>query len=163
MSRQITSTRFGDLTIQDEQILLLPEGLIGIEGQEWVLITREPESPFLWMQSCQVPELALVVTQPEIFYPEYQLQLAEQQLEEIGLNSGDEVEVLCIVKVQGELPDWGINLKGPLVFAAQQRSGAQLINLADYSVASELWAEKGINQISSSYPALPIIRQEREG
>lgn len=149
------------MEVSEEEIVHLPEGLIGIPDTSWLLITREPESPFLWLQSTQDPELALVVTQPEIFYPEYVLSLAEEQLQKIGLADGAEVEVLCIIKAQGELPQWGINLCGPLVFDADKRSGAQLVNLSDYPVSSPLWQEMGINQIEVTHPELPIIRQER--
>lgn len=157
----VESTRFGSLEVGEEQILSIPEGLIGIPDSSWLLITREPDSPFLWLQSVQDPDLALVVTQPEIFYPEYVLSLAEEQLEGIGLKDGDEVEVLSIIKAQGELPEWGINLCGPLVFDSASRSGAQLVNLAEYPVSAPLWEEMGINQIEITHPKLPILRQER--
>lgn len=157
----IESTRFASLEVQDDQLLSIPKGLIGIPDSSWLLITREPESPFLWLQSAQDPSLALVVTQPEIFYPDYTLSLAEEQLTEIGLQDGDEVEVLCIIKAQGELPEWGINLRGPLVFDAGKQSGAQMVNLSEYPVAAPLWQEKGINQIEVTHPQLPILAQPR--
>lgn len=157
----IESSRFGQLDITEEQVLQIPEGLIGIPDSQWVLITREPESPFLWLQSLSDPEMALVVTQPEVFFPEYVLSLAEEQLQGIGLKDGDEVEVLAIVKAQGELPEWGINLAGPLVFDAASRRGAQLVNLSDSPVSENLWKERGLNQIEITHPQLPILRQEK--
>ena len=158
----IESTRFGQLKVEEEQLLFLPEGLIGIPDQHWVLISREPESPFIWLQSASTPDLALVVTQPEVFFPEYVLSLAEQQLSEIGLKDGDQVEVLAVVKAQGELPEWGINLAGPLVFDSASRRGAQLVNLSDSPVSAGLWDQRGLNQIEITRPQLPVINHLRE-
>lgn len=157
----IQSTRFGELEVNEDNLLSMPGGLIGIPDSSWLLITREPESPFLWLQSAQTPELALVVTQPEIFFPEYVLSLAEEQLAEISLNQGDEAEVLAVIKAQGELPEWGINLAGPLVFNSSTKLGAQLVNLSDSPVAENLWKERGLNQIEITHPQLPILHQEK--
>ena len=149
--------RFGDLQVEDQHIINLPSGLIGIPGDQWVLITREPESPFLWLQSLDNGDLALPVVQPEVFLPSYSLQLAEEQLQEIGLQDGHEVEVLCIVKAVEELPDFKINLRGPLIIDSSTRTGAQVVNMSEYPVDANLWQEIGINQIDFSHPELPII------
>lgn len=158
----IETSRFGNLEVVDDQVLHLPEGLIGIDCKRWVLITREPESPFLWLQSLEEGDLALPVVQPEVFFPSYSLQLSEQQLESTGLHHGREVEVLCVVKAREELADFTINLRGPLLFDADSRQGAQMVNLVEYPVDANLWQEVGINQIDFSHPDLPILHHQVE-
>ena len=155
--------RFGDLQVEQEHIINLPSGLIGIPSKQWVLITREPASPFLWLQSLDNGDLALPVVQPEVFFPSYGLHLAEEQLQEIGLTDGHEVEVLCIVKAVEELPDFKINLRGPLIIDSSTRTGAQVVNMSEYPVDANLWQEIGINQIEFSHPELPIILHGQDG
>lgn len=143
--------------IEEQYSVNLPGGLIGIPDQNWVLITREPQSPFLWLQSLQDGELALPVVQPEIFFPSYALQLAEEQLQEVGMGEGHEVEVLCVVKARENLDDFTINLRGPLIFDEQSRQGAQVVNMAEYPVDASLWQEVEPGEIEFSHPKLPIF------
>ena len=161
MEFTISTTRFGDITVEEKYSLNLPGGLIGIQDQRWVLITREPQSPFLWLQSLENGELALPVVQPEIFFHSYALQLAEEQLQEIGMIEGHEVEVLCIVKARENVTDFTINLRGPLVIDAEMRQGAQVVNMAEYPVNADLWQETSLADIEFSHPGLPIFHQQR--
>lgn len=159
MTIQVETTRFGIIEVEEEHLVHLPSGLIGIPDQRWVLITREPASPFLWMQSLDNGELALPVAQPEVFFPSYGLQLAEEQLTEIGLQDGHEVEVLCIVKACDEVARFTMNLRGPLIFDSGTRQGAQVVNMVEYPVNANLWEETSMEKIEFSHPELPILQQ----
>lgn len=161
MEFEITTTRFGRIQVEERYTLHLPGGLIGITDQRWVLITREPESPFLWLQSLENGELALPVVQPEIFFHSYALQLAEEQLQEVGMAEGHEVEVLCIVKARESVKDFTINLRGPLIIDSDSRRGAQVVNIAEYPVNADLWQETSLGEIEFSHPELPIFHHQR--
>ena len=161
MEFEISTTRFGNITVDEEHTLHLPGGLIGIQDQRWVLITREPESPFLWLQSLENGDLALPVAQPEIFFRSYALQLAEEQLQEVGMVEGHEVEVLCIVKARENVTDFTINLRGPLIIDAESRQGAQVVNMAEYPVNADLWQEIALGDVEFSHPELPIFHHQR--
>ena len=162
MEFEISTTRFGNITVEEQHTLHLPGGLIGIQDQRWVLITREPDSPFLWLQSLENGELALPVAQPEIFFPSYALQLAEEQLQEIGMTEGHEVEVLCIVKARESVDDFTINLRGPLIIDSETKQGAQVVNMAEYPVDAGLWQETALGEIEFSHPALPIFYHNKD-
>jgi flagellar assembly factor FliW len=161
-SLPVATSNFGPIEVPEDHVLHTPNGLIGIPDLRWVLLTREPESPFMWVQSLETPEMALPVTLPEIFYPEYELAVPEALLSGLGLSEGHEVEVLCVVRPHEQLAEWTINLRGPLLFDAQTRIGGQLATLIEYPVSAQLWAERGINQIQIAHPALPILVVPRE-
>ena len=156
--RIISTANFGDLRVSEDQLLLMPRGMIGIPDTEWVLLTREPDSPFVWLQSAQDPQCALPVTAPEMFFPDYQLALPEQALEGLGIDSEDTVEALCVVRATEQLTDFTINLRGPLIFNAATRVGAQVVNAIDYPVQQPLWEQRGINQLTVTHPNLPVVR-----
>lgn len=152
------TSNFGDVTVADEQVLTMPKGLIGMpEDRRWVLITREPSSPFLWLQSLDDSDVALPVSRPEIFYPDYQLAVPEHALDDLGLADGHEVEVLCVVRATEAIEDFTINLRGPLLIDPATRVGAQIATLIDYPVAADLWAECTVASIQVAAPDLPII------
>ena len=156
--RVIPTSNFGDLRVAENQLLRLPRGMIGIPDTEWVLLTREPDSPFLWLQSAQDPDRALPVTMPEMFFPDYQLAVPAEALEGLDIRDSDLVEALCVVRATEHLPDFTINLRGPVIFNAQSRTGAQVITVIEYGVRQPLWEQKGINQLEVTHPKLPIVR-----
>jgi len=62
---KIHTTRFGDIEIENSRVIHFPEGLLGFpEQKDYILFEHKPGSPFLWLQSATVPELAFVVTDP---------------------------------------------------------------------------------------------------
>jgi flagellar assembly factor FliW len=64
VSLTIDSSRFGRVEIDPETVIEFPEGLIGLTGKRWALLARDPDTPFVWLQSLEDPELALPVTNP---------------------------------------------------------------------------------------------------
>lgn len=163
MAMTVPSTRFGELTVDEQSLLCFPGGLIGLACERWLLLTREPASPFLWLQSAEDPELALPVTRPELFYPDYTLAVPESLLESIGLAEGAEVEVLAVVRSAQHIEDFTINLRGPLVIDAARRVGAQIATLIEYPVDAPLLDKLvDITRAELGPPALPILTVARE-
>lgn len=156
MSRLHTED-FGLIEYEENQVLCLPRGLIGIPGQSWLLLTREPMSPFLWLISIDDPSMSLPVARPEAFFPDYQLTLAEQQLEPLQLGVDSEVEGLCVVGADEDITKFRMNLCGPIIFNPDNQHGVQVVNLSEYPVDAPLWEQVGINQVDTSPPRLPVI------
>lgn len=51
---QIETSRFGTLTVDEQEVLSLPEGMIGFPGLTRFIMLRHKEgSPFLWLQSLE--------------------------------------------------------------------------------------------------------------
>ena len=59
-------------TVDDERIMSLPSGLLGFPNQNrFALIQTGTENYFFWLQSLDDPNLAFVVTDPTIFFKDY--------------------------------------------------------------------------------------------
>ena len=126
---QLTTSRFGTIEVDDDRMITFDKGLRGFSKyQRYVLIQPSDESYFYWLQSVDAPELAFVVTDPSLFVDGYEVPLKSEQMEEMGLASLDEAQVLVIVNKRGSVLTG--NLQGPLVIHATQRTGEQLV-LAD--------------------------------
>lgn len=70
----IESTRFGALEVDDEAVLELPDGLIGLPGTDYALMATTMVLPFHRLQSVSHPDLALPVTNPWLFFSDYEVQ-----------------------------------------------------------------------------------------
>ena len=122
----IESSRFGQVEIDSERVVEFPDGLIGLGGSRYALLAAEPDSPFLWLQSLEDPELALPVTDPHQFFPSFAVQLDDEEAERLGLSDTTAVAVYVTVRAAEELEDFTANLKAPIL--VWSGSGHQVIN-----------------------------------
>jgi flagellar assembly factor FliW len=138
---QISTTRFGRITIQPDDILHFPGGLLGLEDcRRWVLLADLENDALAWLQSTSRPEVALAVVHPKRFVPHYQLRVAKRDLEPLALGSLADAEVLAIVGSGDD--ELTLNLKAPLVLNLSRRLGRQVITEADSMLRQSLASPK---------------------
>ncbi|MCX5662774.1 MAG: flagellar assembly protein FliW [Planctomycetota bacterium] len=122
----IHTTRFGQVEVDDQRIITFPKGLLGFPRYtRFVLIEPGEDSYFFWLQSTETPDLAFVVTDPSLFVSSYKVPIKPEQMEELGLKSVDEAQVLVIVNKRGNLLTG--NLQGPLVIHLTRWVGEQMV------------------------------------
>jgi flagellar assembly factor FliW len=126
---KIQTSRFGELEVHDEQMLTMPNGLLGFEDvTQYCLIPHGPESPFRWLQAVAMPELAFIVVNPYDFFMDYDVSLPAGDAQRIGLQHPEDAVVLTVVTVRnGEVTT---NLVGPIVVHARTHVATQVV-LAD--------------------------------
>jgi flagellar assembly factor FliW len=111
----IDSTRFGTIEVKPESVLEFPHGLIGLGGSRFVLVAPETDSVFVWLHSADDPSLALPVTRPWSFFPDYAVELSDSETERLGLPEGTDPDVWVTVRATERLEDFSANLKAPIV------------------------------------------------
>jgi flagellar assembly factor FliW len=125
---RIQTPLWGTLEVADDQVVHLPEGLIGFEDlRRFVVVDVADYHPFLWLVSTENPEVAFAVAEPHCFqegtFP-VTLTAADEQC--LQLADGDTVAVLVIVAIDGEQRITG-NLRGPIVLNTRTRLARQVI------------------------------------
>lgn len=138
MQQTVNSTRFGELEVPAEALIEFPDGLIGVGGSRFALLTREESGAFKWLQDAERGELALPVTDPFPFFPDYELRISDAEAQRIGISAPDEADVLVIVRAAEALEDFTVNLLAPLLIL--RGIGYQVINEAPASVREPLLA-----------------------
>jgi flagellar assembly factor FliW len=128
MSITIDDTRFGTIEVLEEAGVEFPVGLIGIAGSRYVLLAREEKSPFVWLQSVDEPAMALAVTNPFQFFPEYEVELSDAEAERLGITDPADADVYVTVRTGASLEDFAVNLRAPILIANGR--GFQVINEA---------------------------------
>ena len=128
---KIGTRRFGDMHVDAGKILKMPEGLPGFPGfDQFVLIEDKKTAPFCWLQSTQTPDLALVVMDPFLFMPDYQVNvdtlIAEMDWKNINR---EDLLIYVVVNISGknETKKITANLMGPLVINPKTNQAVQLI------------------------------------
>jgi flagellar assembly factor FliW len=122
----IQTSRFGTITIDPERVMTFPKGLLGFpDHQKFALIQTGEENYFFWLQSLDDPNLAFVVTDPTLFFKDYDVPLRNETAEEISLEDPTFLQIFVICnKVEHWLTG---NLLGPLVINAANRVGSQVV------------------------------------
>jgi flagellar assembly factor FliW len=139
MAVTLQSSRFGELQIPAEAILDFPNGLIGLGGRRFALLARSEESAFVWLHSTDDPDLAVPVTSPWRFFENYEVELADDEAERLGITDPAEAQVYVTVRSAAALEDFCANLRAPILVVGNV--GHQVINLApDAPVRAPLFA-----------------------
>ena len=134
---KVATTRFGDVKIEADDILLFRNGLIGFEDcQHWVILADGANEAVAWLQSMNRPEIALPVVSPRRFIPDYQVRVEGRDLDCLQLTSIDQAFVLCVVSNNANALT--VNLKAPVVINLDRRLGCQLMTCDEQSLQHEL-------------------------
>lgn len=129
-----------------ENVIHLPLGLLGFEDfRKYVLLAEPEDAPFEWLQVLDRQDLAFLVLSPFEVVPGYEMNLDDQDVEFLALQSPEDALVRNIVTLRPGGTST-INLKGPIVINRRTLIGKQVVltNAADYSLQHPLpTAEEG--------------------
>lgn len=122
------SSRFGHVEIAAAAVIEFPDGLIGLSGARWTLLATDAKSPFVWLHSVDDGDLALPVTNPLQFFPEFRVELSEGEAQRFELDESTPIDTYVTVRAAPVLADFVANLRAPIIVHAG--IGRQVINQA---------------------------------
>jgi flagellar assembly factor FliW len=122
----LSTTRFGAVRLESDDIFLFSNGLIGIEEcRRWVLLEDTTNDAVGWLQSATHPDIALAVVSPRRFVADYKVRIPAAQLASLELDDMDRAFILNVVaKNESGLT---VNLKAPLLINLDRRIGRQVV------------------------------------
>jgi flagellar assembly factor FliW len=114
-----------------DHALVFPDGLVGCpDWNRFVLLTSDDEElPVATLASLDNASVALMVTDPRLIAPQFELDLSLEDRASLGLTPDATPVVYCTLSV-GDDGLITANLLGPLVVNSETRQGRQLV-LAD--------------------------------
>ena len=133
-----TSSRFGTVEVDPDAVITFPRGLIGLGGSRFAVVGGEGDA-IVWLHSVDDPDLAVPVASPWSFFPDYAVDLPDDEATRLGITSPDEARVLVVVRVGETAQDCFANLKAPILVAGGQ--GHQVLNEADAPLRAPLIPE----------------------
>lgn len=122
------TSRFGEISFEEKDILFLPKGILGFSQlSKYVIIEKSEYDPFKWLQSVEDPDVAFVIVDPILFFPNYKLEVHEKELEELSFQQMKELITYVIVTVPPDLSQMSADLLGPLVINSRKRIAKQVV------------------------------------
>ena len=127
---QIKTKVFGEVTIDDDKIIDFPNGIVGFPDLvQFTLIHDEEKGKdsIHWLQSIQEPAFAMPVIDPLLVCPDYNPEVEDELLKNIGELQPEETLILVTVTVPKDLTKMSVNLRGPIVINAAEKQAPQVI------------------------------------
>lgn len=136
---KVNTKIFGEVDIDDSKIIEFSKGIIGFpELTKFALIHDEEKGVGVgirWLQSMQEPAFAMPVMDPLLVCGDYNPQVEDELLKDLGDLNGENLLVLVTVTVPSDLTKMSVNLRGPIVINSQTRKACQVIvDGEDYAV-----------------------------
>lgn len=132
---RIQTSRFGSIDLTQDDILNFREGILGFSNlRDFVLLDDPNDEIFAWLQSCENPNVAFPVLEPELFADGYGFDLSKSDLGALELNSNDSFRVFTIITIPEDPTQMTANLKAPIIINVQKRIARQCV-LQDNSLA----------------------------
>lgn len=161
---KVKTTRFGDIEIDQKDMITLPAGIIGFpELKQYVLLDHDQESPFKWLQSLEDGSIAFVMINPLLFKPDYLVEVNEGEVADLDIESEEDAVVSVIITMPSDPQKMTANLKAPVIFNLKNRKGRQVIlNNSEYTTRHNIMEEmKKHNQVSQQQAMQGIIEQAK--
>ena len=125
---KILTTRFGELDIPENLIIRMTKPILGFEMlRRYVIVETEDFEPFKWFQSIDDPEVAFVVVNPLLFFPDFLVEVNPKEIEELKVADVSEIITYTIVTIPKDYTRMTANLQGPILINGETRLAKQLV------------------------------------
>ena len=130
---------FGEIDIEDEKIFTLEKGMIGFpELNHFALIFDEDKNSerpnIMWFQSMDDGDIAFPVMRPDLIKEDYKPTVTEEIIDALGEITEENLFILVTVSVPGNVKEFSVNLKAPIVINTDNNKGMQAIVEDDYPI-----------------------------
>ncbi|MDR0616395.1 MAG: flagellar assembly protein FliW [Synergistaceae bacterium] len=158
----LTSTRFGEMEVDEGDIINFPAGIPGFEDKHsWILVGDE-DNAIMWLHSIDDGSLALPVTTPESIKGDYNAKLPRESLEQIGELDIKDIILLIVVAIPPGRPwDMTANLRAPILVNWGSRVATQAIALnEDYDFRFPVLDAAARESMKAKSPAAEASEKE---
>lgn len=141
----LIKTKFlGEVEIEDKNILVFPEGILGFEeSRKFILLPIPGNDIFQVLQDVECDFVSFIVTDPWRFKNDYDVEVPDEELLKINIVKKEQIGVMGIVTLSDEFEKSTLNLLAPVIVNTEHQMGRQFVlNQAGYSTKYPLFEKK---------------------
>jgi len=125
---KVNTKAYGVIEVEEKQKVKIPLGLFGFEDyKEYVLLDNIEQGQFFWLQSMDDKDIAFILINPFLFRKDYEVNVINDELAEIGLKSPENALVFVIVTIPQDGSSMTANLQGPIIINKENMIGMQAV------------------------------------
>lgn len=140
---KIKTRDFGEVDINENTIITVPNGIIGFEDtKRYTLLSPLGEGVFpMWFQAVDKTEPCFVVYDPWHIYPDYKFEIDDEMQSTLGAVEGDALQPLAVAIVPDDYKKTTINLRCPIIVNTKNNIAGQML-LDDYEFKYPVYSEE---------------------
>lgn len=129
----IKSRFLGEVEVNDDMLFHFRGPILGFEEYEnFYLIENDENKIFRVLQSATDEDVSFVLIEPFMFFSNYILDVAEEDMALIEMKEKDDLLALVIITVvDGDFKNMTANLLGPIIFNIRNHKAIQCILKTD--------------------------------
>lgn len=136
---KINTKFFGEIEISEEKIITFDKGIIGFPALKRFALLHDEEkgtkAGIRFLQSLDEAGFSMPVMDPLVVKPDYDPQVNDDLLAQVGEITPDNLLVLVTITIPGDLTGMSVNLQGPIIINIEEYKGCQLVlDNKDYPV-----------------------------
>ena len=125
---KVTTTRFGELEVSKNDIIVFPEGILGFDQlRKFFVVDPGDSTLILWFQSIDDAKIAFPIIEPKIFKPDYVAKLMRTDMENLELDSVSDSRIYSILTIPSDITKMSANLKAPIVINNKKKIAKQIV------------------------------------
>ena len=143
--RKINTDRFGEIEVDEKRIVHFKDGIPAFEDEhEFIVLPYDEETPYYFLQSLNKPELAFLLTIPEIFFPDYSAEIDDETVEELKITDSEKILVYALITIpNGSIRYMTANLLAPVVINLENMQAKQIVmEKSNYTTKHRLFPDK---------------------
>ena len=143
--KKVNTLRVGEIEVEENKIVHFEHGIPAFdEEHEFLIIPYDEESPYVFLQSLNTPDLAFLMTMPFVFFPDYEFEIDDETQARLGITKQEDMLVYTLLTIPGgRVQDMTANLMAPVLINAQNMQAVQLVlDKSRYTTKHRLFPEK---------------------
>jgi len=119
----LKSERFGELNIDENEIIYFPIGIPGVPFDRFII--KDLIEPVKWLIAIDDTDVAMLIIQPFKYFPDYGFELSDEIVSVLDAKSEEELEIyVSLLKYNDGV---AANLKSPFVINKNKKIGVQIL------------------------------------
>lgn len=141
---KLITTYHGVIEYNEEDVITFKKGLPGFENlKKFIIVPFEDNEVFSVLISIEDMEVGIPVTSPFHVDETYEFKLSDEKINELNVNSHEEILVLNTVTLNCDIKNITINMKAPIIINIKGKIGEQIIlDNEKYRIKEPLFKEE---------------------
>lgn len=125
---KVKTTRFGELQVDNNDIINFKDGLLGFENlKQYFIVDPGDSTLILWLQSIEDSAIAFPIIEPKIFKPDYIAKLVPSDLSAVELETLSQAKIYSILTIPSDITAMSANLKAPIIINNNKKVAKQVV------------------------------------
>lgn len=125
---KVSTTRFGELEVNNKDIIKFDEGILGFENlKDFFVVDPGDQTLILWLQSVDDGATAFPIIEPKIFKDDYSISLLPAELNSLKLENLTNASVYTILTIPSDVTQMSANLKAPIIINNDTHKARQIV------------------------------------